>query len=268
MQTRNGTVNGKPSGRRLPHPAIAFLIGRTNQLPTDFDSLTPAELAELDAALVAREGAWWDAFYEDRAKPCPFFGTSPDESLAKWVCEGLIRPGRAIDLGCGNARNAIFLARHGFSVEGVDHSRAAIDWARDRVAEAGVAVTLTQQSVFDLDLGAGAHDLVYDSGCFHHMPPHRRSSYVELVVNALKPGGWFGLTCFRPEGGSGYSDDEVYERRSMGGGLGFTEERLRGIWSKGLQVHAIRQMDKASAASGLFGESFLWTLWAQKPCDP
>jgi SAM-dependent methyltransferase len=230
----------------------------------EFDRLTESELSKLDALLVAHESRWWDSFYEDRAKPCPFFGTSPDESLAKWVREGLIPPGRALELGCGNGRNAIFLARQGFSVEGVDYSQAAIAWAEHRIAEAGVAVSLTCRTVFELEPEAGSCDLVYDSGCFHHIPPHRRKKYVELVVNALKPGGWFGLTCFRPEGGSGYSDDEVYERRSMGGGLGYTEERLREIWSGGLQVRFIRQMDKPGAQSGLFGESFLWALLAQR----
>ena len=233
-----------------------------------YEHLTESELAELDALLVPREGRWWDSFYANRAKPCPFFGTSADESLVKWVDEGLICPGRAIDLGCGNARNAIFLARRGFSVEGVDYSRTAIDWAGERVTEAGVAVTLTHRNVFELALEAGTCDLVYDSGCFHHLPPHRRSRYLDLVVNALKPGGWFGLTCFRPEGGSGYSDDEVYERRSMGGGLGYTEERLREIWSRRLQVRVIRQMDQPGAESGLFGESFLWTLLAQRTSGP
>jgi 2-polyprenyl-3-methyl-5-hydroxy-6-metoxy-1,4-benzoquinol methylase len=47
-----------------------------------------------------------------------------------WIHEGLIRPGRAFDLGCGAARNAIFLARTGFSVEGVDDSSTAIEWAK------------------------------------------------------------------------------------------------------------------------------------------
>jgi hypothetical protein len=107
---------------------------------------------------------------------------------------------------------------------------------------------------------------VYDSGCFHHIAPHRRRGYVDLVVRALKPGGWFGLTCFRPEGGSGYSDEEVYERGSMGGGLGYTEERLREIWSAGLEVRLVRQMNKPDAGSALFGESFLWALLAQKVC--
>jgi SAM-dependent methyltransferase len=221
-------------------------------------------LAMLDAFLASRQSDWWNGFYEDRAKPCPFFVASPDENLVRWVDDALVRPGKAVDLGCGNGRNAIFLARRGFAVEGVDYAQTAIDWAHERVREAGVAVRLRCESVFALALEAGSCDLVYDSGCFHHLPPHRRRTYVELVTTALKPGGWFGLTCFRPEGGSGLSDYDVYERRSLGGGLGYTEERLREIWSHGLEVHAIRQMHEPGAASGLFGAGFLWTLLARK----
>jgi SAM-dependent methyltransferase len=222
-------------------------------------------LAMLDTLLVAREGDWWDTFYEDRAKPCPFFVNAPDESLARWVDDGLILPGKAIDLGCGGGRNAIFLARRGFAVEGVDYSRKAIDWAEERVKDAGVAVRLRCESVFGLDYAPGSYDLVYDSGCFHHLPPHRRRTYVELATTMLKPGGWFGLTCFRPEGGSGFADHEVYERRSLGGGLGYTEERLRAIWSHGLEVQDFRQMRKPDAESRLFGVDFLWAMLARKP---
>lgn len=221
-------------------------------------------LAMLDALLANRGRDWWDGFYENRAKPCPFFSESPDESLAEWLDEALIRPGKALDIGCGNARNAIFLARRGFAVEGVDYSATAINWAKERVDAAGVNVQLRRQSVFDMEIEAGSYDLAYDSGCFHHLPPHRRRTYVEVVTKALKPGGCFGLTCFRPEGGSGLSDHEVYERRTLGGGLGYTEERLREIWSHGLRVRVVRQMKKPSAESGLFGEDFLCVLLAQR----
>ena len=149
-------------------------------------------------------------------------------------------------------------------MEAVDYSQAAIDWARERVKETGTQVQLRHQSVFDLNLEAGSYDLVYDSGCFHHLPPHRRRRYVKLVVDALRPGGWFGLTCFRPEGGSGSSDDEVYAHRSLGGGLGYSEDRLRDIWSQGLQVRVVRQMVQPDAGSDLFGVEFLWVLLAQK----
>jgi SAM-dependent methyltransferase len=147
----------------------------------------------------------------------------------------------------------------------VDYSQKAIDWAAERVGEAGVSLRLRCQSVFALGYEPGSCDLVYDSGCFHHMPPHRRRTYVELVTGMLKPGGWFGLTCFRPEGGSGFTDYEVYERRSLGGGLGYAEGQLREVWSHGLQVRVIRQMKKSTDAGEFFGEDFLSVLLAQKP---
>lgn len=226
--------------------------------------MTADDIARLDAQPVVPPSPWWDKFYADRARPCPFFVSAPDESLAEWVGDGTIPRGRAIDLGCGHARNAIYLARHGFTAEGVDQSKAALDWARDAIAEAGVQVALTQQSVFALQLEAGAYDLVYDGGCFHHIAPHRRDSYVDLVVHALRPGGWFAMTCFRPEGGSGYSDEEVYRRGTIGGGLGYTDERLRAIWSRGLDVRVLRQMREQPPGSGFFGKDFLWALLAQK----
>lgn len=224
-------------------------------------------LAMLDSLLSNKERTWWDGFYADRAKPCPFFVDAPDESLSEWILGGLVPPGKALDLGCGNARNAIFLARQGFAVDGVDYSETAISWAMERVAAADLpepGVRLRCQSVFELNIEPDSYEIVYDSGCFHHLPPHRRRTYVELVTRALKPGGWFGLTCFRPEGGSGLSDYEVYERRTLAGGLGYTGERLRQIWSQGLQVQDIRQMQKPGKESGLFGEDFLWVMLAQK----
>jgi len=231
---------------------------------TDFSHLAEAELRALDAQLAGQDSRRWDAFYQDRARPVPFFVTSPDESLAQWLAQGRLRPGRAIDLGCGNARNAICLARHGFTVEAVDYAPAAVAWARDGIAQAGAAVALVQADVFDLALAPGGYALVYDSGCFHHLAPHRRASYIDRVVRALQPGGWFGLTCFRPEGGSGLSDAAVYERGTLGGGPGYTEAQLRRLWSPGLQVQVLRPMVRPGADSGLFGEPFLWVMLAQK----
>lgn len=227
---------------------------------------SPRTPQELDALLAGQDGQRWDAFFQDRARPCPFFVEVPDESLAQWVGDGRLRPGRALELGCGHGRNAIFLARNGFSVDAVDFSRTAVAWARENVAAAdvGASVTLVHANVFELDLPPGHYDLVYDSGCFHHIAPHRREQYVDLVVRALKPGGSFGLNCFRPEGGSGLSDEEVYLHRSLRGGLGYSQEQLRAIWSRGLQVDILRQMDKQPAGSALFGEDFLSVMLARK----
>ncbi len=211
-------------------------------------------------ALLARDG-WWDEFFADRSRPCPFLVEWPDENLAAWFGEGLLTAGRVLELGCGHGRNAVYLAGLGCSVDAVDSSARAIEWARERAERAGAAVDFQCCSIFDAAFPERSYDLVYDSGCFHHVPPHRRKDYVELVQRALKPGGHFGLVCFRPEGGSGYTDQQVYERASLGGGLGYTEDRLRALWDTGpFTLRMLRQMDKAREP--YFGEDFLWVLLA------
>lgn len=93
-------------------------------------------LTTLDDLLADRGGTWWNGFYADRAKPIPFFAELPDENLREWIVQGFVVPGRALELGCGNGRNALYLARHGFRVDAVDFSSEAISWARERAAAA------------------------------------------------------------------------------------------------------------------------------------
>lgn len=45
--------------------------------------------------------SWWDDFYADRSKRVPFFVSKPDENLDSLLDRGLIKPGRALDPGCG-----------------------------------------------------------------------------------------------------------------------------------------------------------------------
>jgi len=241
------------------------LSGPAMEMTAKPTSTAPKELTELDVLLADRQSDWWDQFYANRAKPVPFFGSEPDECLSEWLGGDLVpRGGAALDIGCGNGRNAVLLARSGFTVEAIDYSQAAIAWAGQRVREAGVAVRLHHASVFESGLKPRSYDLIYDSGCFHHMPPHRRDRYARLVAAALKPGAWFGMVCFRPEGGSGLSDDEVYDGGTLGGGLGYTDARLHEIWGRLFNIHELRQMRPQAVGSGLFGEAFLWALLAQK----
>jgi SAM-dependent methyltransferase len=210
-------------------------------------------------------GAWWDEFFADRARPCPFFAEWPDENLAEWFGEGLLAPGRVLELGCGHGRNAIYMATLGCGVDAVDFSARAIGWAKERAEQAGVPVSFQCCSIFDAAVTEGAYDLVYDSGCFHHLPPHRRKDYAELADRALKPGGSYGLVCFRPEGGSGYTDQQVYERASLGGGLGYSGDHLRALWDRApYSLRVLRQMKKTDGQGPYFGEDFLWVLLAAK----
>jgi SAM-dependent methyltransferase len=185
------------------------------------------------------------------------------ENLVEWFGDGLIGPGHVLEVGCGHGRNAVYLAGLGCGVDAVDFSTRAIGWARERAQAAGVAVAFQCCSIFDAAVPAGPCDLVYDSGCFHHLPPHRRKDYAELARRALEARWRYGLVCFRPEGGSGYTDQQVYERASLGGGLGYSEDRLRAMWDTApFSVRVLRQMNKADGPC--FGEDLLWALLARK----
>ncbi|MFI0906638.1 class I SAM-dependent methyltransferase [Streptomyces sioyaensis] len=205
--------------------------------------------------------SWWDGFYADRAKPVPFFVAKPDENLVSCLDRGLLTPGRALDLGCGPGRNALHLAAAGFEVDAVDLSPAAIAWAQDRAAETKAEVRFLCGDAFALaDTAlAGPYDLIYDSGCFHHLPPHRRLSYLALLDRALAPGGHLALTCFAAGAmGSELDDRDFYRHSGLQGGLAYTPDSLREIFSH-LTERELRRMHDEPPDSPHFGEPFLWT---------
>ncbi|MBW8706453.1 hypothetical protein MBT84_43215 [Streptomyces sp. MBT84] len=105
----------------------------------------------------------------------------------------------------------------------------------------------------------GPYDLVVDSGCFHHLPPHRRVSYLALLDRVLAPGGHLSLTCFAAGAmGSDLSGGDLYRELQLHGGLAYTPESLRWIFSDLTEVE-LRRMHDEPPESTLFGEAFLWT---------
>jgi SAM-dependent methyltransferase len=205
---------------------------------------------------------WWDQFYADRDKPVPFFVAKPDENLASYLDRGLLRAGRALDLGCGPGRNARHLASAGFDVDAVDLSPTAIAWAKERAGTA--EIRFLQGNAFTMPELTGPYDLIYDSGCFHHLPPHRRVSYLALLERALAPGGHLALTCFASgEMGAEQPDAELYRKGRLDGGLAYTPESLRWIFADLTEVE-LRPMRNESPESPHFGEPFLWTALFSK----
>ena len=211
--------------------------------------------------------AWWDSFYADRGRPIPFFADKPDESLVALLDREGVEPGRALDLGSGPGRNALFLAERGFSVDAVDLSAEAVAWGSERAAERGLDVSFVCGDAFTLPPAVlvGPYDLIYDSGCLHHIAPHRRISYLSLLERTLAPGGLFGLACFaRGEMGSELPDAELYRAGRFEAGMAFGEQDLRWIFAD-LDEIEIRRMVPQDETSAMFGQPFLLTALFRRP---
>lgn len=234
---------------------------------------------------------WWDSFYGDRERAVPFFASRPDENLVAvheedgtaWAAPAT-EGSRALDLGCGPGRNSLYLAGRGYAVDAVDLSPKALAWAAERVEEAARAgapvrvaeedgprtpgaVRLHQGNAFQLPALQGPYDLIHDSGCFHHLPPHRRLTYLGFLERHLAPGGHLSLTCFaagRENSGSELPDTDLYRSAGLHGGLAYTAGSLRAIFSA-LECVELRPMRERSPETGQFGAPFLWAALFRRP---
>jgi SAM-dependent methyltransferase len=138
----------------------------------------------------------------------------PDHRLVELV-EGpeRLRPGRAVDLGSGTGRNAIYLAAHGWDTVGVEMSGYAVDVAKGKAATHGVPARFVQGDVTRLpELDIGVFDLFMDGGCYHTIPPGRRNAYAASVMAVAAPGARLILVGFRAALAVGDGGEKLLER--------------------------------------------------------
>ncbi len=128
----------------------------------------------------------WDAPYRGNSRPGWDTGY-PSTELTKAVKEGEVKPGRAIELGCGTGSNAIYLAQQGFDVTAVDVSPTALKRAEEKAEKAGVKIRWLLADVLKLP-EMEPFDFIFDRGCYHGVRRTHATGYVEAVTRLSKPG--------------------------------------------------------------------------------
>ncbi|ROS75493.1 cyclopropane-fatty-acyl-phospholipid synthase family protein [Cellulomonas sp. PhB143] len=164
---------------------------------------------------------------------------------------GEVAGARVLDVGCGNGRNGRWLAERGADVVGVDLAAAVLDDVRPTLPP---SMSVRALDVLRDPLPPGPFHLVYDSGCFHHVAPHRRPTYLERVLPLLAAGGRYGIVAFSQERQPAPSDTEILTSGDTAGGSAFLLEDLRRIFS-GLQPMELRGV--RDDVEGTFGADFL-----------
>jgi SAM-dependent methyltransferase len=124
----------------------------------------------------------WDARYGGAEL---VWGAEPN----RWVvaeCAGLT-PGRALDLACGEGRNAIWLAGLGWQVTGVDFSAVALSRAAELAAHVGVRGTWVRADLQEYRPEPAAFDLVVLA--YLQLPAEKRTPVIRNAAAGLAPGG-------------------------------------------------------------------------------
>ncbi len=136
-------------------------------------------------------------FWNQRfADPTFLYGTEPNAFVAEAVPRYLWPDAEIVELGAGEGRNAVWLARQGFRVSAVDYAEAGLSKTRRLAAEQGVAVETIRA-----DVTRWQPDRTWDAVVitFLHLPPEARLSLYALIRRILRPGGYLIAEWFRPE---------------------------------------------------------------------
>lgn len=122
-------------------------------------------------------------------------------------------PTRMVNTGCGGGEAAVYFARRGFNVVGIDSDRTAVGLARERAWLAGTEIDFMVGDLFETPnlLPAESFGLALDRGAFYHLTEERdRQRYLQNIRRLLFRGGVFLLSAgffplpesARPKGGA------------------------------------------------------------------
>lgn len=130
----------------------------------------------------AMSSADWDRRYDTTGL---VWSGEPNRFLAAEAAG--LPAGRALDLGCGEGRNAVWLVGRGWRVTAVDFSGVALDKARRVADAAGARVEWVQADLTAYEPAPASADLV--AVAYVHLPAPERARVLAGAAAALAPGG-------------------------------------------------------------------------------
>jgi len=105
------------------------------------------------------------------------------------------QPLRLLDVGCGEAQNAVFFARNGYEVTAFDLSPVGIEKTRHMAAQAGVRVNAFEADIRTFRL-EDDFDILFSSGTLHYLPESLRREVFDNYKEHTRPGGLNAFSAF------------------------------------------------------------------------
>lgn len=162
------------------------------------------------------------------ASEIPWVSEELPEEFVELIESGVVKPCKAIDLGCGVGWYAIYLAKLGFDVIGVDISESAIKRAMENARASNVTERckfIVADVLSDLPSLIGEKfEFAYDWYLLHHIYPEHRERYIANVDALLCSGGKYLSACFS-EADAHFGGVGKYRLTPLGTVLYFSSEK-------------------------------------------
>jgi len=155
--------------------------------------------------------------WDDRYSSAEYaYGKTPNTFLEENF--KAIPKGRVLSVAEGEGRNAVFLAKQGYSVTAVDASQVGLSKAKKLAEENGVEIELIHADLAEFDVGENKWDGIVSIFC--PLPSAIRKELHRKVVAGLKNNGVFFLEAYTPEQiklgtGGGSSVDTMQTKQSL-----------------------------------------------------
>ena len=184
------------------------------------------------------EPAGWEQRYAGQGR---HWSGEANEQLVAVVAD--LTPGTALDVGCGEGGDVLWLARQGWRVTGADFSANGLARAAARAEQEGVAdrVDWWQVDARDFDPAGRTWDLVTTH--FLHPPDAGMLDVTRRLAAAVAPGGHLLIVGHAPTGEHAHVDD--HKRRAM-----WTAEELVGGLPAHVQPLVVEQRPRTATRDG------------------
>ncbi len=161
----------------LTYPDVELLPALAHELGTTVDALLGYPADPLTV-------------YEERYKSEEYYwGLKPNDLCYEIMrLRPPVRPYRVLEIGCGEGKDAVFLAKNGYMVTAFDAAQSGLDKAQSLADKSGVHIDLFKADIRDWR-PEQQYDIIYSSGVFCYVEKALRKEFIDSLKEHTAAGG-------------------------------------------------------------------------------
>lgn len=165
-------------------------------------------LGEVKCRMTKMKQNIWEKEYKNVDS---LWGFNPNSILSQYV-EMLPENGVVLDIGIGEGRNALFFAKQGFAVEGIDISETAVERCLELSKEHNLNVKAKVQDITSFEIEPNKYSLIILSNVLNFFPDNDIKIIIEKVKNGLHKNGLVYINAFDDKEPGRKKAPEKYEQ--------------------------------------------------------